>query len=486
MNDPLPEWLRQTPNLESLHNLPDVPWGGYSKQGGVPLPSLPDLAEFVQWFLEKFLERVVMAVVGFIVPGVGSFEQLQEWAENLGAQITSFIYNSAGINLASWDAFVASLADGKGIDLPVLKAGLDFLSAIFGGLDFDDLPTPAEAWQLVADTFLSGIFSIPADVQASINAALGDLQSALNGSYSGSGPIFLAVQALAEAWLTATSPLDAANLVGSIAASLISGVLGTGNIPSLDASKITSGAFAQSMVTGLTGSLDDLQTTLNQIGDIFDGAVVTPVNSVVNAVKSWFNSWFGGGSTNAIPASQKGAASGVAPLNSSTKLETSYLQTNVANGVAGLNASGKVVTSLLVTDSANNPPTLDSGGLLKRSQQPVLAPKVASVSPSGAGAVSVNVSTTEQVNISVASGVGLGSWAITGTPLDGQSLLIRIKDDGSPALLAWATAGGGASKFRAVGVSMPTGTVGGKYLYVGCKWNAADSVFDVLAVGQEA
>lgn len=213
MTDPLPEWMRATPNLESLHNLPDVPWGGYNKQG-VPLPSLPDLLEFVGKLLEKFLERVVMAVVGFFIPGVSSFEQLQEWAQNLGAQITSFIYNTAGINLASWDDFVESLADGKGIDLPLLKAGLDFLSAIFGGLNFDDLPTPAEAWQLVADTFLGGIFAIPGDVQDSINAALGDLQDALDGSYSGSGPIFLAVQALAEAWLTATSPLNAANVFG--------------------------------------------------------------------------------------------------------------------------------------------------------------------------------------------------------------------------------------------------------------------------------
>ncbi len=217
MIDPIPEWLRQTPNLESLHNLPNVPWGGYDGQG-VPLPSLPELADFVKLFLEKVLERVVMAVVGFFIPGVGSFEQLQEWAQNLGAQITSFIYTNAGINLASWDDFVASLADGKGIDLPLLKAGLDFLSALFDGLNFDDLPTPAEAWTLVATVFLAplNLFAIPADVQASINGALGDLQDALEGSYAGSGPIFLAVQALAEAWLTGSSALNAANLFGRL------------------------------------------------------------------------------------------------------------------------------------------------------------------------------------------------------------------------------------------------------------------------------
>ncbi|MEW2483563.1 hypothetical protein AB0876_28655 [Mycobacterium sp. NPDC049093] len=208
MTDPLPEWARATPNLESLHNLPDVPWGGYNKQD-VPLPSLPDLGEFVKRFLEKALEQVVMAVVGFFIPGVSSFEQLKDWAENLGAQITSFIYTAAGINLASWDDFVASLADGKGIDLPLLKAGLDFLSALFNGLDFDDLPTAAEAWQLVATVFLAplNLFAIPDDVQADINAALGNMKDALNGTYTGSGPIFLAIKAAAAQWLTGTSPV---------------------------------------------------------------------------------------------------------------------------------------------------------------------------------------------------------------------------------------------------------------------------------------
>lgn len=549
MTDPLPEWLRQTPNLSSLHNLPDVPWGGYNPREA-QLPSLPDLFDFVGKFLEKFLERVVMAVVGFFIPGVSSFEQLQEWAQNLGAQITSFIYNTAGINLASWDDFVASLADGKGIDLPLLKAGLDFLSAIFGGLNFDDLPTPAEAWQLVADTFLGGIFAIPGDVQASINAALGDLQDALDGNYSGSGPIFVAIQALAEAWLTGSSALNAANLFGRIslpqfgsgvpimalttavpnelepftaesvptsdgwsfnatenAAQVIadgstkklylqsgvikveegqpinttvpvkysgvtsgsghtiryeletfttedgsgtatpvvvgfinnpSGTIGSpvtlgdtswdipagvqsvrpalvldelvtagtvfwkntptlkrilagplagglpaaiqdridefqqlltdlltnpagvlGNLPRtlvsgleawwdgitaktvnltsggfFDAAKLQNitGTIAQSLVTGLTGSLSDMQATLNQIGDIFDNTVVTPINGVVQAIKDWWNQWFGDGSTNAIPLSQKGAANGVATLDSAGNVPLSQLGNVPANG----------------------------------------------------------------------------------------------------------------------------------------------------------
>ena len=101
-----------------------------------------------------------------------------------------------------------------------------------------------------------------------------------------------------------------------------------------DAGKLSNvtGTISQSLVTGLTGSLGDLQTTLNQIGDIFNNAVVTPINSVVQSVKDWWNEWFGGGSSNAIPLSQKGAANGVAPLDSSSLIPAQYIPGGVGGG----------------------------------------------------------------------------------------------------------------------------------------------------------
>lgn len=135
---------------------------------------------------------------------------------------------------------------------------------------------------------------------------------------------------------------------------------------------ILSGGSVGSPLPNLSGALNigSLQTTLNQFEDIFNGVVVTPINSIVTAVKDWWDQWFGGGSSNAIPVSQKGAANGVAPLNGSSKLATSFLQTNVAGGVPLLDGSGKVSTSLLVTDSASNVPTLDGSGKLRSAQLP--------------------------------------------------------------------------------------------------------------------
>ena len=69
--------------------------------------------------------------------------------------------------------------------------------------------------------------------------------------------------------------------------------------------------------------------------------------------------------------------------------------------------------------------------------------------------------------------------APTGTFLDGQGLLFRIKDNGTARAISWNAV------FRAVGVTLPTTTVISKVVYVGAKWNAAESVFDVIAVGQQ-
>jgi len=70
--------------------------------------------------------------------------------------------------------------------------------------------------------------------------------------------------------------------------------------------------------------------------------------------------------------------------------------------------------------------------------------------------------------------------APSGTPANGNKLFIRIKDNGTARTLAYN------SIFRAIGVTLPTTTVLGKTLYLGCIYNSADSKWDVIAVAQEA
>lgn len=70
--------------------------------------------------------------------------------------------------------------------------------------------------------------------------------------------------------------------------------------------------------------------------------------------------------------------------------------------------------------------------------------------------------------------------APTGTPLAGQKLVIRIKDNGTARAITWNAI------FRAVGVVLPTTTVISKIVYCGFIYNATDTKWDCVAVAQEA
>lgn len=68
----------------------------------------------------------------------------------------------------------------------------------------------------------------------------------------------------------------------------------------------------------------------------------------------------------------------------------------------------------------------------------------------------------------------------SGTVVNGNTLLIRIKDNGTARGLTYNAI------YRAVGVTLPTTTVVNKTLYIGAKYNSTDAKWDIIAVGQEA
>lgn len=70
--------------------------------------------------------------------------------------------------------------------------------------------------------------------------------------------------------------------------------------------------------------------------------------------------------------------------------------------------------------------------------------------------------------------------APSGTPADGQRLILRIKDNGTRQTLSWTTTSGA---YRAVGTTLPTATAAA-ITYVGCIYNSADTFWDVVALAQ--
>jgi hypothetical protein len=89
----------------------------------------------------------------------------------------------------------------------------------------------------------------------------------------------------------------------------------------------------------------------------------------------------------------------------------------------------------------------------------------------------INVETTDVYELSAVADAT--EFTLTGTPLDGQTLMIRLKDAGAGKGLTW-------TGFTAIGVTLPTTTVASKWHYIGCQYNSAASAWHVLAVGQEA
>jgi len=66
--------------------------------------------------------------------------------------------------------------------------------------------------------------------------------------------------------------------------------------------------------------------------------------------------------------------------------------------------------------------------------------------------------------------------APTGTPTDGQSLIIRVKDNGTPRNLAWNAIYRASSD-----LPLPTITITSKTLYCGFRYNSADTTWDLIA-----
>jgi hypothetical protein len=79
-----------------------------------------------------------------------------------------------------------------------------------------------------------------------------------------------------------------------------------------------------------------------------------------------------------------------------------------------------------------------------------------------------------------AQAAGLTLANPTGTWVQGKDLVIRIKDNGTPRSIAYDT------KYRAIGVTLPTTTVINKTTYLGIIYNSTDDTFDIIGVTTQA
>lgn len=108
-------------------------------------------------------------------------------------------------------------------------------------------------------------------------------------------------------------------------------------------------------------------------------------------------------------------------------------------------------------------------------------PKVRTTTEASSATPTINTDNTDIHTITaLAADITSFTTNLSGTPVNGQKLIIRILDNGTARAIAW-----GAS-FASRGATLPTTTVLSKYLYVGFIYNSTASKWDCVAVVNEA
>jgi hypothetical protein len=107
-----------------------------------------------------------------------------------------------------------------------------------------------------------------------------------------------------------------------------------------------------------------------------------------------------------------------------------------------------------------------------------ITPNVQTVT--SASTITPNADADTQVSVTALATVGTTTIAApSGAPSEGQSLIIRIKDDGTARVIGWN------GIYRPVGITLPLTTVATKTTYIGFKYNFTDSRWDAIALSQE-
>lgn len=271
---------------------------------------------------------------------------------------------------------------------------------------------------------VNALIQAGANVTKSYDDAAGVLTISATGGTSGGGTDAEVVRDTIAAALVAGSGI---NMTVDDAADTVT--IGVAGIP-------------QSSVTGLTAALDGKSA----VGHTHAAAAISDATTVGKAVM-----------TAADAAAARGA------IGAGTGSSNLSLGTSASTAAAGNHTHAGMVTAT-GTETLTN----------KRIQ-----PRVGTVASSATPAI--NTDTVDVFTITaLAAAITSMSSSLTGTPVDGQRIVLRIKDNGTARTIAW-----GAS-WRAVGVVLPTTTVANKTTYIGATYNAADSVWDVLAVGTQA
>jgi len=165
-----------------------------------------------------------------------------------------------------------------------------------------------------------------------------------------------------------------------------------------------------------------------------------------------------------------------ADLAAVAALSTTGVINRTGAGTAATVALGTSANNVVQLDGSARLPAVDGSQLSKPPNPRAVAAGVTT------GTITPNGDTTDLL---VAEGLtgSITLAAPSGTPVNGQKLLIRLKDNGTARGITWTTSSGA---YRAIGITLPTTTVINKTTYVGCVYNSAGLFWDAIATVTEA
>jgi hypothetical protein len=179
------------------------------------------------------------------------------------------------------------------------------------------------------------------------------------------------------------------------------------------------------------------------------------------------------------------ATVGVATLNQGDEFKIRFTNANTSTTVT-LALDGLAATT--VVDYAGNAPVIGAivaggeytlryttAGTFEIVSNMFINRKPRIQSITSAATITPTSDTADQYEVT-ALAVAATIAAPTGTPGDGQKLILRISDSGSSQTLSWNAA------YYALGITLPTATTAGKTTYVGLVYNLANTRWDAIAL----
>lgn len=232
-------------------------------------------------------------------------------------------------------------------------------------------------------------------------------------------------------------------------------------------------AGGNSASTALASGVTDSDTSFPLVSDtnfLAGGGLVIVDEGESTEELAYYTGKSGGALT--VPLANRGLEGGSAKAHAAGATVKAVLSADQWNNVIEALLNLVVVTSGAVdTTKVVTPGVLTTGTRIN--------PRTNTVTSSATP--SINTDTTDIFTIT-AQGEAITSMTtnLSGTPVNGQKLIIRIKDDGTARAITW-----GAS-FASRGATLPTTTVLGKYQYNGFIYNSTASVWDLVVTQDEA